>query len=362
MPALRFTLISIVGLALIAVIGWEFFARKPKSGTAMVPQVDQATIATTVVPAQPQAQSQSLAPPASDASVPAVSRPDANDFSMLKTASREEILAYVQDMLAKGRPLEDVIALLDDLAAIKPEFTLDLARDIGRSDDERHVLMLAVLDDWAHADPVTALQWAFQKSSQYNVAGNASLLYVVLEQVTADDPQSALAAAEYALKQPPNELPGTSASEVARLTVEALTKAGHTDLARQAVENWAHGPEAASLDGAVYEVVAMSVAQNSARDATGWLQSLPASPARNQALATIGTVWAQGAPVAAIDWAQGLSPADGRADAVTNIFTHWLNQDRAAAMQWLADHEYSPDHDRLSAAATADPNAAPLQP
>jgi len=89
---------------------------------------------------------------------------------------------------------------------------------------------------------------------------------------------------------------------------------------------------------------------------------LPASPARNQALATIGTVWAQGAPVAAIDWAQGLSPADGRADAVTNIFTHWLNQDRAAAMQWLADHEYSPDHDRLSAAATADPNAAPLQP
>jgi hypothetical protein len=281
---------------------------------------------------------------------------------MLKTASREEILAFVQDMLAKGRPLEDVIALLDYLAAIKPEFTLDLARDIGRTDDERHVLLLAVLDDWAHADPVTALQWAFQKSSQYNVAGNASLLYVVLEQVTADDPQSALAAAEYALKQPPNELPGTSANEVARLTVEALTKAGHTDLARQAIENWAHGPEAANLDGAVYEVVAMSVAQNSAGDAAGWLQSLPASPARDQALATIETVWAQSAPAAAIVWAQGLSQADGRADAVTNIFVHWLNEDRAAALQWLADHQYSPDHDRLIAAATADSNPAPAQP
>jgi len=265
-------------------------------------------------------------------------------------------------MLAKGRPLEDIIALLDYLAASKPEFALDLARDIGRSDDERHVLLLAVLDDWAHASPATALQWAFQKSSQYNVPGNASLLYVVLEQVTADDPQAALTAAGNALQQPSNSLAGASASEVARLTVEALTKAGRTDLARQAIENWSHGPEATSLDGAVYEVVAMSVAQNSAGDAAGWLQSLPDSPARNQALSTIETVWAQNAPAAAIDWAEGLSQTAGRADTVTNIFSHWLNQDRGAAMQWLSDHENSPDYERLVSAATADPYRAPSQP
>jgi hypothetical protein len=191
------------------------------------------------------------------------------------------------------------------------------------------------------------------------VPGNASLLYVVLEQVTADDPQAALTAAGDALGQPSDLLPGTSASEVARLTVEALTRAGHTDLARQAIEKWARGPEAASLDGAVYEVAAMSVAQNSAGDAAGWLQSMPASPARNQALATIGTVWAQSEPAAAINWAQGLSQADGRPDVVMNIFSHWLNQDRAAAMQWLAEHGNSLDHDRLISAATADSNAAP---
>ena len=357
-PALRFTLISIVSLILVAVIGWEFFVHKPQSQPATAPVVAQTTTATTVVPAPTQA----LAPPASESSTPSVLHQDANDFSMLKTASREEILAFVQDMLAKGRPLEDVIALLDYLAASKPEFTLDLARDIGRSDDERHVLLLAVLDDWAHADPVTALQWAFQKSSQYNVSGNASLLYVVLEQVTTDDPQAALAAAGYALKQPPDFLIGTSANEVARLTVEALTKAGHTDLAKQAIEDWAHGPEAAGLDGAVYEVVAMSLAQNSAGDAAGWLQSLPLSPARNQALLTIETVWAQSAPAVAIDWAQGLSQADGRDDAVTNIFSHWLSQDRAGAMQWLARHENSPARDRLISATHDDPNAASSQP
>ncbi|HEV8072875.1 MAG TPA: hypothetical protein VGP21_01995 [Opitutaceae bacterium] len=356
---MRFISISIVSLVLIAVIGWALFSHKTENPSSVARVATPPTTSTLAGPAQ---NTPSLLSSGTAASVSASSRRSTDDFSMLKTASREEILAFVQDMLAKGRPLEDVIALLDYLAAIKPEFTLDLARDIGRTDDERHVLLLAVLDDWAHADPVTALQWAFQKSSQYNVAGNASLLYVVLEQVTADDPQSALAAAEYALKQPPNELPGTSANEVARLTVEALTKAGHTDLARQAIENWAHGPEAANLDGAVYEVVAMSVAQNSAGDAAGWLQSLPASPARDQALATIETVWAQSAPAAAIVWAQGLSQADGRADAVTNIFVHWLNEDRAAALQWLADHQYSPDHDRLIAAATADSNPAPAQP
>jgi hypothetical protein len=355
---LRFTLITIVSLLLVAAMGWAFFSHKIKPLSSVARVATQPTTSTVAGPAQ--------APPLRSAgtvasrSTSSLQGPD--DFSMLGTASRDEILALAQDMLAKGRPLEDIIALLDYLAASKPEFALDLARDIGRSDDERHVLLLAVLDDWAHADPVTALQWAFQKSSRYNIPGNASLLYVVLEQVTADDPQSALAAAEYALKQPPSLLPGTSASEVARLTVEALTRAGHTDLARQAIENWAQGPEAANLDGAVYEVAAMSVAQSSAGDAAGWLQSLPASSARNQALSTIETVWAQSAPAAAIDWAQGLSQADGHDEAVTNIFSHWLDQDRATAMQWLAGHENSPDYVRLSSAATADSNPAPAQP
>jgi hypothetical protein len=355
---LRITSISIVSLILVAVIGWAFFSHRTKSPSSVAFVTTQPTTSTMAgpVPTPP------LRSAGAAASLADSSRRSTDDFSMLGTASREEILALAQDMLAKGRPLEDVIALLDYLAASKPEFTLDLARDIGRSDDERHVLLLAVLDDWAHANPATALQWAFQKSSRYNVPGNASLLYVVLEQVTADDPQAALTAAGNALRQPSDSLPGTSASEVARLTVEALTKAGHTDLAQQAIENWAHGPEATSLDGSVYEVVAMSVAQNSAEDAAGWLQSLPASPARNQALSTIETVWAQNAPAAAIDWAQGLSQGDGRADTVTNIFSRWLNQDRTAAMQWLADHESSPDYDRLISAATADPYKAPLPP
>jgi hypothetical protein len=348
--------ITIVSLALIAVIGWEFFAHKTKTPAAVAPDAARAPIATTAVPAP------TLPPAGTEVSSPPVSHQGTNDFSMLKNASREEILALAKDMLAKGQPLEDIIGLLDYLAASKPEFALDLARDIGRTGGERHVLFLAVLGDWAHDDAAGAVQWAFQKSGQYNVQGNTSLLYVVLEQVTADNPQAALAAAENALSQPPNALAGTNASEVARLTVEALTKAGHTDMAQQAIENWARGPEAANLDGATFEVVGMALAQNSPGDAADWLQSLPVSPARSQALSTIETVWGQNDPGAAINWAQGLPPADGRDDAVVNIFGQWLNKDRPAAMQWLAANENTPDRNRLISATLADPNAATSQP
>jgi hypothetical protein len=355
---LRFTLISIASLALAAAIGWKFFAHKTKGRTAVAPDTAPTTASTPVATARPP----SLPPAGPDVSLPPVSRQGTNDFSMLKDASREEILALAQDMLARDRPLEDIISLLDYLAASKPEFALDLARDIGRTDDERHVLLLAVLDDWAHADPATALQWAFQKSGKYNLQGNASLLYVVLEQVTADDPQAALTAAGNALREPSGSLSGTNANEVARLTVEALAKAGRTDLAQQAIENWLQGPEAANLDGATLEVVAMSLAQNSLGDSADWLQLLPVSPARNQALSTIETVWMQSDPAAAINWAQGLPESDGRDDTMVSLFGRWLAQDRAAAMKWLSQHEASPARNRLISASLADPKAASSPP
>jgi hypothetical protein len=328
---LRFIVIGVAGLGILAFIGGKFFSQKKDGQAVVMPLATPPTAANT-----------SPAPRAVLASGPASSvsatLPAAVNASQILNASREELLAITQDMLAKGRPLEDVIALLDYLAASKPEFAIDLARDIGRSDGERHVLLLAVLSDWAHADAASALQWAFQKSNQYNVPSNASLFYVVLEQVAADDPQTALASAEVALKQPSSLTSGASASEVARLTLEALTKTGQTDLARQAVDGWARGPEAANLDGAVYEVVAMSLAQNSAEDAANWLSSLPSSPARSQSLLTIETVWVQSNPQAAIEWAQGLPQADGREDAIAQVLSHWAGQDRAAATQWASEH------------------------
>jgi hypothetical protein len=270
-----------------------------------------------------------------------------DSLSILLNASREELTTSARTMLARGRPVEEVITLLDYLAATRPEFSLDLARDIGRSDDERQILLLAVLDDWAHADPAAALQWAQNKSDQYNLPGAASLLYVVLEQVAVDDPRAAVTFADTVLTQRTDAAAGPNGAAVPRLTVEALIQSGHVDLARQVIEKWSESPRGTDLDSAVYEVSAMSLSQTSPSAAVGWLLSLPVTPSRNQALLTIETVWAQTDAATAIGWAQGLSPVDGHDDAVVSIFARWLSRDPVAAKGWLTEPDVLRESDRL---------------
>jgi hypothetical protein len=215
----------------------------------------------------------------------------------------------------------------------RPEFAIDLARDIGRTDAERHVLLYAALSDWAQRDAAAALQWAFEKSESYNIPGNASLLYVVLEQVAQDNPSVAVSVVDATLRSKSET--GTS-TDVVRLTLEALIKTGRIDLARQAVDGWAAGPQARRLSGGDYEVIAMALAQKSLDSAGTWLQSLPSSPGRNEAYAAFAGTWVQQDPRGAMDWAQSLNPADGGDDVRVAVFQRWLKSDRTAATQWLS--------------------------
>jgi hypothetical protein len=269
-----------------------------------------------------------------------------DDLQILKNASREELLAYAHDLLAKGGSLKDIIALLEYLAAAKPEFAIDLARDIGRTDGERHVLLYTVISDWARLDPANALSWAQQKSSVYNVPGNASLLYVVLEQVASDNPDAAIAATENALRRDAGSANAVSGGEFARLAVEALVRTGGVELGRQALERWARGPDSARLSETAYEVVALAVAQKSFGDGALWLQSLPSSAARNQTLAPFAAAWAQQDAQAAMDWAQELDPNYGGDDVRVATFERWLKSDPDAAAHWLRSHN-PPADDRL---------------
>ena len=300
-------------LFILAVMGWAIFAWNASPQLMISSAAVRATTSAMANVMRAQSSPPSLV---ATTSGPAAAHGSVDNLQVLKNASREELLALAQDMLAKGQSLENIVDLLDYLAAYKPGLALGLARDIGRTDDERHLLLLAAANGW-------------------------------LGQVAKDNPQAALLSAENALTQRSSSIPGASASDVARLALEALENNGHADLAQQAVQNLANGPEAASLDSSVYREVAMSVAQNSPADAATWLESLPNSPARNESVSMVAGVWGQSDPGAAIDWAQALPQADIREDAVTNVFARWLNQDQAGATQWLAAHEDSPDRDRL---------------
>lgn len=287
--------------------------------------------------------------------------PRALENSTLQTASRDELLAYARDLLARGGPLEDIVALLEYFAATKPEFAVDLARDIGRTDAERQVLLYATLTAWARDDASAALRWAFAKADAYNIPGNASLLYLVLEQVAGDAPETAIAVAENALATKSDSDSSTDQGrvDVARLTLEALIKNGHADTARQAFERWANGPNAANLQGSDYEVMAMAIAQQSFAEAGTWLQSLGRAPARNQAYANFAAAWIASDAPAAMNWAQTLDPADGGDDVRVATFALWVKSDRAGAEQWLsANSRPDPTRERLRSLLDAPPARA----
>jgi hypothetical protein len=270
--------------------------------------------------------------------------PPRDDFAVLATASHDELVATAREMLAQGKPLEDIVALLEFLVRDRPQFAIDVARDIGRTDAERHVLLFAVVGDWAQSAPAAALDWAFHHAAAYSVPGSASLLYVVLEQVAADNPQTVVAVAEAAL----TDSDGSKSRDIPRLSIEALLKGGNTDLAARTIERWANGPEAGHLDATVYEIATLAFAQKSFSDATRWLESLPNSPGRNEALGPVAEAWSRQDPRAAMEWAQGLDPAWGGDDVRVEVFADWVKSDRPAAANWLQAHP-KPDPGRLAA-------------
>jgi hypothetical protein len=323
-----------VGLALIAVVGWRLLSARP-------PRAD-ATVAAAPAVAQPvKVPTQS----ALAARGPVNATPPVK-MAILRSASRVEVLAYAHDLLAGGGPLENIVALLEFLVSDRPELAVDLAREIGRTDGERQVLLYATLSAWADKDASAALRWAFQHSDAYAIPGRASLLYIVLEQIAADDPSAALVATETNLRLQDDAAAANSRADIVRFTFEALIKHGHADLAQRALERWSLGSEVVQLNATDFGIVAMALARDSYGNAGTWLQSLPSSSARNEAYLPFAAAWAREDAATAMDWAQGLNPADGGDDVRVATFAGWLKSDRTAATRWLIAHN-SPDSTRL---------------
>lgn len=274
-------------------------------------------------------------------------RPTANDrtstaptptreaLAVLRTASHDELLAYGRDLLARGERFEDVVTLLQFLANDRPELAVELSRELGRNDGERQVFLYATLSAWAGVDAPTALRWAGQHSSAYDVPGHASLLYITLEEIAADNPNAAVAATESILRSDGHGFPGVPPHDVARFTLEALIKTGRVDVAQAALAHWSDGPEAKQLAAPDFQVVALALAAQSFKAAGAWLDSLAGSPARNEAYLGFATAWAEQDPAAAMDWAQRLNPASGGDDVRVATFARWVKSDRSAATQWL---------------------------
>lgn len=100
------------------------------------------------------------------------------------------------------------------------------------------------------------------------------------------------------------------------------------------------------IDNAPLETAARARARmTSPAAALAWLQTQPASPAREFALASIATLWAETAPAAAMAWTESLPTGPTRADATSRILSRWGDRDVGAAIQWVRTLAPAPDFD-----------------
>ncbi|MGH7945370.1 MAG: hypothetical protein ACREF9_10205 [Opitutaceae bacterium] len=287
------------------------------------------------------------AQPATGSSSPPDPVPGARtDASALLSPDRQaDLLDVLRWKLANSAKQADVADILATLARTDPARTLELARQLARSEDEQFQFVAGVLRRWSDADLPAALEWAGQNAGELSQPGMPSLVEAVLRQAAKNQPEAIAGLVEAAFVDGAN-----SASAITKLTDEittALLQSGHLEMARTILDRIARGVMADTLSSAPFERVASSLAGTAPASAAAWLQSLPPSPARNFGLANVAGVWAGQDPQAALIWALSLPSNGGRGDALDRAFARWAEQDGDGAIRWIAAHEAEPEADLM---------------
>jgi hypothetical protein len=267
-----------------------------------------------------------------------------------------QALANFRAQSDAGVPLTEIAARLALLARHDRGQALAIATRLARTPAEARQLLAGIVADWSKSDATDAWHWTIAAGTAYDVPGQLPLPAVVLAQVAADRP-AAVAALLSELLEADRNHSDLNVAALANQAVAALVDHGATAEAWAAIGEWARSPAGELLSREAFERIALATAQQAPADAARRLQSLPALPARDFALATVAGEWAKQDPAAALAWTQELKAGDGRSGAVRSAFAQWEQKDMPAAADWLAAHGESADYDPLIAELVADPRA-----
>jgi hypothetical protein len=315
----RRTGMFIVGACLIAASpAWLFFRKKePRTPTATAPL-----------------QSSMLLPAETTGSL----RADNKQGSSARTdAGFDELVAMLRQKVASSASPAEILSMLRTIAETQPEMAIDLAANIGRTDDERAFWIADLTRLWAARDPQQAWQWITQPSHRLEKINRDGLIGVVLNEMAQSAPKVVVQNLEKLLRlevQPDSPDP----QFVLHAAMQALVANGAMDIARAAIKEWANGPLKDKIAASAYESVALQMADASPASAASWLKSLPRSDNRNFALGTLASSWVDRDPASAMDWAESLSPLDGRVDTIQRTFNEWVERAPADAADWLNTH------------------------
>jgi hypothetical protein len=305
-------------VALSAAFGWWAY----RTGQAPLPQ-----------PAQP-----------ADQTGPAASSPGpARDLTGLgapgaatdvyRTAGYTELLDLLRGKLAGSAG--EVPAALAEIAQSRPDLAIDLAQELGRTDEEKSTWVSGLVKTWTLRDPKNAWDWLAKPDNKLTTP---PLFGVVMDAMAVSDPEMLLGNIDVLLLRDDKSGSPFSAMNSVSMGLEALIKSGNIDLARAAVEAWAADPGKLNFGPAAYQIVAMAMDKNTPETTAAWLRSLPASEDRNNALTALASTWANSNPGAAMHWAETIPATEGQSAAISQVFSQWMQNDPVAAMNWLDDY------------------------
>jgi hypothetical protein len=255
----------------------------------------------------------------------------------LRKAGYDELLVMLRRKVVRSASEAEILSMLRTIAETRPETAIDLAANIGRTDDERAHWVADVTRLWAARDPQRAWQWVIQPSHRLEKISKDGLVGVVLNEMAQSAPETVVQNLETLLRlgvQPETPNPEVVLHE----GIRALVANGAMEIARAAIKEWANGSLKDKIAASAYESVALQMADASPDSAATWLKSLPLSDNRNFALGTLASTWANRDPAASMSWAESLSPLDGRVDTIQRTFNEWVEREPADAAEWLNKH------------------------
>lgn len=239
--------------------------------------------------------------------------------------------------------------LLEQWAQSDPVGALEYAKTKFKLDRLAQAQTL-IFTAWAHSAPETAWTWITK-----NLPGQMQHLDLVIDEAAKTDPALATRlAASYATQHP------ESGQELFLSAIQGMSYSGRFAEAKQIIETL---PVASAQDReALDNFLAGQWARYQPAEAAAWIATLPAGPARDEAITNLGESWSDTDPAAAAQFALELPAGQVRQTNLRQAITKWLITDPDQARSWVVNTGAHEDFDQAVVSISTETNLMNREP
>jgi hypothetical protein len=265
----------------------------------------------------------------------------------------EDHLAAIRDKLGPFATPDEIMAVLHTVALSDGGLAVELADALGQTDEEKAAWVNDLATQWAVRQPQQVWDWlSRQPPTRIRDLAAGIVPEVIIGTIAKGDPNLLLRNLDGLIRAGESAV-GLAPVVAAHLGLEALAanNGNGAELARKAVETWAHDPERPPIGESAYLTTAVAMSQTAPQYAGDWLRSMPPSEERDTALVEFPAHWSRTQPRDALAWLEKNLPASLQMRALDRTFGEWVERNSAEASEWLASvlarTSGNPDTDRL---------------